>query len=63
MKAKVVLPFFDKEFGKNRKKGDVLEINASRFHEILRKGAYVEAVDGTAAKREKIIKNSEVFEQ
>ena len=53
MKAKVVLPFFDKEFGKNRKKGDVLEINASRFHEILRKGTYVEAVDGTAAKKEK----------
>ena len=45
MKAKVLIPFTDKETGQSRKKGDVFNITAKRFNEITVKGRYIEAVD------------------
>jgi hypothetical protein len=45
MKAKVLIPYTDKETGQKRKKGDVFNITAKRFNEITAKGRYIEAVD------------------
>lgn len=45
MKARVLIPFTDKETGKSRKKDDVFSITAKRFNEITAKGRYIEAVD------------------
>jgi hypothetical protein len=45
MKAKVLIPFTDKETGQKRKKGGVINITAKRFNEITAKGRYIEAVD------------------
>lgn len=45
MKAKVLIPYTDKETGQKRKKGEVINITAHRFNEITAKGKYVEAVD------------------
>jgi hypothetical protein len=45
MKAKVLIPFTDKETGQKRKKGDVFNVTAIRFNEIIAKGRYIEAVD------------------
>lgn len=45
MKAKVLIPFTDKETGQKRKKGDIFNVTANRFNEITAKGRYVEAVD------------------
>lgn len=48
MKAKVLIPYTDKETGQKRKKGDVINITANRFNEITAKGRYIEAVDEPA---------------
>ena len=45
MKAKVLIPYTDKETGQKRKKGDVFNTTAKRFNEITAKGRYIEAVD------------------
>ena len=45
IKAKVLIPFTDKETGKEHKKGEVVEMTAARFNEITRKGRYVELVE------------------
>ena len=45
MKAKVLIPFFDKEANVNRKPGDTFDLPAARFNEITRKGRYIEACD------------------
>lgn len=45
MKAKVLIPYTDKETGQKRNKGDVINITAKRFNEITAKGRYIEAVD------------------
>jgi hypothetical protein len=45
MKAKVLIPFTDKETGQSRKKGDVINITAKRFNEIIAKGKFIEAHD------------------
>ena len=45
MKAKVLIPFRDKETGKLHKKGDIITVTSARFGEILRKGDYIEAVE------------------
>lgn len=51
MRAKVLIPFTDKHTGKKHKKGDVLDISAARFNEILKKGSLVEAVDEPIPKK------------
>jgi hypothetical protein len=48
MKAKILIPYIDKETGQKRKKGDVINITANRFNEISAKGRYIEAVDEPA---------------
>ena len=48
MKAKVLIPFMDKETGQKHKKGDVFNVTAKRFNEITAKGRYIEAVDEPA---------------
>ena len=48
MKAKVLIPYTDKETGQKRKKGDVINITANRFNEITTKGRYIEAVEEPA---------------
>lgn len=48
MKAKVLIPYTDKETGQKRKKGEVIDITANRFNEITAKGRYIEAVDEPA---------------
>jgi hypothetical protein len=49
MKAKVILPFRDKQTGKEHKPGTVIEITAQRFNEIRNKGRYIEAYEETAS--------------
>ena len=50
MKAKVLIPFEDKETHKKHKKGDIIEVTPARFNEITRKGRYIEVFDETAEK-------------
>jgi len=45
MKVKVLIPFMDKVTKKPHKKGDIIDVSASRFNEIIKKGALIEAVD------------------
>lgn len=45
MYAKVLIPFKDKITKKSYKKDDVIEVSASRFNEILKKGQLIEAVE------------------
>ena len=45
MKAKVLIPFKDKETKKVRKKGDIIDVTAKRFNEITKAGRYIEAVE------------------
>lgn len=47
MKAKVLIPFKDKITKKEHKKNDIIDVDAARFNEIIRKGHYIEAVDET----------------
>lgn len=53
MKAKVLIPFRDKETGKLHKKGDIITLTSARFGEIIRKGDYIEAVEETATAKTK----------
>ena len=48
VKAKVLIPFEDKETHKKHKKGDVIDVTPARFNEITRKGRYIEAFDDAA---------------
>ena len=43
MKAKVLIPFEDKETHKKHNKGEIIEITPARFNEITRKGRFIEA--------------------
>ena len=52
MKAKVVVAFNDKYTGKEHKAGDVIDLTAERFNEILRKGLFVKAYEAPARKTE-----------
>lgn len=45
MKAKVMIPFTDKTNGKQYKKGDIIDVTATRFNEIAEKGKYLQAYD------------------
>ena len=45
MKAKVLIPFKDKETKKAHKKGDVVELSSKRFNEIIKQGRFVELVE------------------
>lgn len=45
MKAKVRIRFYDSVAKKVRKKGDVFDVNPTRFNEIRNKGNYIEAVN------------------
>ena len=45
MKVKVLIPFMDKVTKKQYKKGDIIDVSSSRFNEIIKKGALIEAVD------------------
>ena len=45
MKAKVLIPFEDKETHKKHKKGDVIDVTPTRFNEIRNKGRFIEAVE------------------
>lgn len=51
IKAKVLIPFFDKYNGKKYKKGDTLEVSPKRFDEILTKGKLIEAVGNPPSKK------------
>ena len=48
MKAKDILPFRDKQTGKEHKAGEVIELNVQRFNEIRNKGRYIEACEDSA---------------
>lgn len=45
IKTKVLIPFTDKETKKHYKKGDIIDLTAKRFNEVLRKGKYIEAAE------------------
>ena len=45
MKAKVLIPFRDKETKKEHKKGSTIDVTADRFNEINKKGRFLEAVE------------------
>lgn len=45
MKAKVLIPFKDKETKKEHKKGAVIDLSAKRFNEITKQGRFVELVE------------------
>lgn len=48
MKAKVLIPFYDKVAKADRKKGEVFPLTADRFNDITRKGRYIEAFEDAA---------------
>lgn len=45
MKARVIMPFNDKETGKLRKVGEEIEVTPTRFKEIRKAGNFVAKVD------------------
>ncbi len=45
MKAKVLIPFRDKDTKKVYKKDDVIDVNVKRFNEITAKGKYIQLVE------------------
>lgn len=45
MKAKVLIPFKDKETKKAYKKGDIIDVTAKRFNEITSKGKFIQLVE------------------
>ena len=45
MKAKVLIPFKDKETKKVHKKGDIIDVTVKRFNEITAKGKYIQLVE------------------
>ena len=52
MKARVVVAFNDKYTGKEYKAGDVVDLTAERFNEILQKGCFVKVYEAPARKSE-----------
>ncbi len=48
IKVKVIIPFNDKNTGKEYKKGDVVEMSAKRINEINSKGRYIVLVEEPA---------------
>lgn len=62
MKARVMMPFKDKETGKMRKVGEVIEVTPTRFKEIKKSGRYVAPVTEEAkaeeAQEEKPVKKT-----
>ena len=48
MKAKVLIPFYDSVAKVTRKKGEVIDVTASRFNDIAMKGRYIEAYEASA---------------
>jgi len=52
IKTKILIPFTDKVTGKKYKKDDVIEMTASRFNEVVKKGL-VEAYVEPTTKKEK----------
>lgn len=50
MKAKVLIPFRDRETKKEYKKGDIIDVTAKRFNEITKQGRFLEAVEEKAVK-------------
>ena len=48
IKAKVLIPFRDKETKKVQKKGDIIDVTPKRFNEIAAKGKYIQLVEETA---------------
>ena len=45
MKAKVLIPFRDKETRKVHNQGDVIDVTVKRFNEITAKGKYIQLVE------------------
>ena len=45
MKAKVLIPFKDKDTKKEHKKGDIIDVTVKRFNEITAKGKYIQLVE------------------
>lgn len=45
MKAKVLIPFRDKETKKGYKKGNTIDVTAKRFNEITAKGRFIQLVE------------------
>lgn len=45
MKAKVLIPFKDKETKKAYKKGDIIDVTVKRFNEITKQGKFIELVE------------------
>lgn len=45
MKAKVLIPFKDKETKKTHEKGDIIDVTVKRFNEITAKGKYIQLVE------------------
>lgn len=52
IKAKVLIPFTDKETKQKRKKDDIIEVTAKRFNEITKAGRFIEAAEEKTAKKE-----------
>ena len=47
MKVKVIIPFRDKETKKKYKKGDIIDVTAKRYNEIVTKARFVELIRET----------------
>lgn len=45
MKAKVLIPFKDKETKKTYKKGDIIDVTVKRFNEITTRGKFIQLVE------------------
>ena len=53
VKAKIMIPFIDKESGKfYDKTGDVIELTPKRFNESTSKGKFIQLVEDEQAKKE-----------
>lgn len=50
MKAKVLIPFKDKNTKKIYKKNDIIDVTVTRFNEITTKGKYIQLVEDEKAK-------------
>lgn len=48
LKAKVLIPFYDSVAKVTSKKGEVIDVTASRFNDITLKGRYIEAYEASA---------------
>lgn len=45
MKAKVLIPFRDKETKKEYKKGDIIDVTTKRCNEIMTAGRFIQLVE------------------